>query len=68
MTEKKIYEDDFACSFRDRNRFLEFLKERKENSFWLKAPSRRLRFQSVEKDSSLGDLYMQFFRNIGNKK
>lgn len=65
MTEKKIYEDDFACSFRDRNRFLEFLKERKENSFWLKAPSRRLRFQSVEKDSSLGDLYMQFFRNIG---
>lgn len=65
MTESKIYEDDFSCSFRDPNRFLEFLEERKENSVWMTAPSKSLQFQSIERDSSLGNLYMQIYRNNG---
>ena len=65
MTESKIYEDNFSCSFRDPNRFLEFLEERKENSAWMTAPSRSLQFQSVEKDSSLGNLYMQIYQSNG---
>ena len=65
MTEDKVYQDDFSCSFRDPERFLEFLKERKENSRWLVSPSRRLQFQSVTEDSSLGNLYMQIYQNNG---
>ena len=65
MTEDKVYQDDFSCSFRDPERFLEFLKERKENSRWLVSPSRRLQFQSVTEDSSLGNLYMQIYENNG---
>jgi len=65
MTEDKVYQDDFSCSFRDPERFLEFLKERKENSQWLVSPSRRLQFQSVTEDSSLGNLYMQIYENNG---
>ena len=65
MTETKVYQDDFSCSFRDPEGFLEFLKEREENSEWMKAPSRSLQFQSIERGSSLGNLYMQIYRNNG---
>ncbi len=65
MTESKVYEDDFSCSFRDPNRFLEFLKERKENSDWLTVPSRSLQFQPIEKDSNLGNLYMHLYQSNG---
>ena len=65
MKDGKIYRDDFSCSFRDQSRFLEFLKERKENSMWFKAPSRSLQFQSIKRDSGLGNLYMQIYQNNG---
>jgi hypothetical protein len=65
MMERKTYEDNFSCSFRDLSRFLEFLKERKENSEWFTAPSRSLQFQSIKRDSGLGNLYMQIYQDNG---
>ncbi len=65
MTEQKTYADNFTCSFGDPDSFLAFLKERKENSRWMVAPSKSLQFQSIEKDSNLGNLYMQIYEHAG---
>ena len=61
MTESKIFADDFNCTFKEPDDFLCFLKERKENSRWMVAPSKSLQFESVEKDSQFGNLYMQLY-------
>ncbi len=65
MTESKIYADNFSKTFREPNEFLDFLRERKENSQWLTAPSNSLQFQSIEKDSAFGNLYMQLCQHNG---
>ena len=66
MTEKQsIYADHFSCTFKDSNDFLNFLKERKENSSWMTVPSKNLQFQSVESDSPYGNLYMRIYQNNG---
>ena len=66
MTESKIYTDNYKCSFGDPNQFLDFLKERKENSLWMKAPSNSLQFKPLEKDTELGNLYMQLYQSNGS--
>lgn len=66
MTESKIYADNFKCSFRNSDQFLDFLKERKEKSLWMKAPSNSLQFKPLEKDSELGNLYMQLYQSNGS--
>ena len=58
MTESKIYADDYSCTFKEPGEFLDFLRERKEHSQWLTAPSRSLQLQSIERDSAFGNLYM----------
>lgn len=65
MTESKIFADDFNCTFKEPDDFLCFLKERKENSRWMVAPSKSLQFESVEKDSQFGNLYMQLYEHNG---
>ena len=65
MTETKVFADDFSCSFRDPNQFLDFLSTRKENSEWLQAPSKSLQFSSIAKGSDLGNLYMQIYEHDG---
>ena len=59
IMEEKTFEDSFSCSFRDLNSFLEFLRERKENSSWFRAPSRSLRFRSVQRDSDPASMIMK---------
>ena len=66
MTESKIYADNFKCSFGNSDQFLDFLKERKEKSLWMKAPSNSLQFKPLEKDSELGSLYMQLYQTNGS--
>ena len=66
MTESKIYADNFKCSFGNSDQFLDFLKERKEKSLWMKAPSNSLQFKPLEKDSELGSLYMQLYQSNGS--
>ena len=66
MTENKIYTDNYKRSFGDPNQFLDFLKERKENSLWMKAPSNSLQFKPLEKDTELGNLYMQLYQSNGS--
>lgn len=66
MTESKIYTDNYKCSFGDPDQFLDFLKERKENSLWMKAPSNSLQFKPLEKDTELGSLYMQLYQSNGS--
>lgn len=66
MTESKIYTDNYKCSFGDPNQFLDFLRERKENSLWMKAPSNSLQFKPLEKDTELGNLYMQLYQSNGS--
>lgn len=65
MTETKVFADDFSRSFSDPDQFLDFLKARKENSTWMKAPSKGLTFQPVEKGTKMGDLYLRVYGNEG---
>ena len=52
MTESKIYADNFKCSFGNSDQFLDFLKERKEKSLWMKAPSNNLYMQLYQSNGS----------------
>ena len=47
MTDQKIYADNFRCTFDDPGDFIQFLKERKENSRWMTAPSLTQPFEAV---------------------
>ena len=61
MTDQKIYADNFRCTFDDPGDFIQFLKERKENSRWMTAPSRNLVFESLEKNTQMGELYLKLY-------
>ena len=61
MTDQKIFADNFRCTFSDPGDFLQFLKERKDNSHWMTAPSRNLVFESLEKDTQMGELYLKLY-------
>ena len=65
MTESKIFADNYSCTFKEPETFLDFLRDRKENSMWLTAPSKSLQFQSIERDSPFGNLYMQLYQHNG---
>lgn len=65
MTERKIFADSFSCSFRDSDQFLSFLRERQDNSQWMTTPSRNIEFESLEKDTQLGDLYLKLYEHEG---
>jgi hypothetical protein len=65
MMENKVFADSYNCSFRDPGEFLDFLKDRKENSVWMTAPSKSLHFQPIEKDTPVGNLYMQVYQHDG---
>lgn len=65
MTDQKIYADNFRCTFDDPGDFIQFLKERKENSRWMTAPSRNLVFESLEKNTQIGELYLKLYDHDG---
>lgn len=65
MTEKKIFADSFSCSFSDSDQFLSFLKERQNNSQWMTTPSRNIVFESLEKDTRMGELYLKLYEHEG---
>ena len=65
MTDQKIYADNFRCTFDDPGDFIQFLKERKENSRWMMAPSRNLVFESLEKNTQMGELYLKLYDHDG---
>ena len=65
MTDQKIYADNFRCTFDDPGDFIQFLKERKENSRWMTAPSRNLVFESLEKNTQMGELYLNLYDHDG---
>ena len=67
MTESKIFADSYSATFRESEEFLRFLKDRKDNSKWMTAPSKSLQFQSIERDTSLGNLYMQIYQHNGRE-
>lgn len=65
MTDQKIYADNFRCTFDDPGDFIQFLKERKENSRWMTAPSRNLVFESLGKNTQMGELYLKLYDHDG---
>ena len=65
MTDQKIYAGNFRCTFDDPGDFIQFLKERKENSRWMTAPSRNLVFESLEKNTQMGELYLKLYDHDG---
>ena len=65
MTDQKIYADNFRRTFDDPGDFIQFLKERKENSRWMTAPSRNLVFESLEKNTQMGELYLKLYDHDG---
>lgn len=65
MTEQKIFADNFRCSFSDPSDFLQFLQDRKDNSRWMTAPSKNLVFESLEKDTQMGELYLKLYDHDG---
>lgn len=68
MTESKIFADSFNCAFRDSDSFLSFLKDRKESSMWLTAPSRSLQFEPIERDTPIGNRIMQIYEHNGKSE
>lgn len=65
MTESKVFADNYSCSFTEPGDFLQFLGERKAKSKWMTVPSKEIRFEPVEKGTSLGDLYMKIYDSNG---
>ena len=63
MTESRIFADNYSCTFTEPDEFLRFLRERKENSLWMTAPSKSLQFESVERDSQFGNLYSRIMKS-----
>lgn len=65
MTESKVFADNYSRSFSESGDFFQFLSDRKARSKWMTAPSNELRFEPIEKGSTLGNLYMQIYDHNG---
>jgi len=65
MTESKVFTDNFSRSFSESGDFFQFLSARQARSKWMTAPSKELRFEPVERGSTLGNLYMQIYDHNG---
>jgi hypothetical protein len=65
MAKTKVFADRYTQDFSSATDFFEFLAQRKENSSWMKAPSKELTFQSVERDSPTGDLFSKLYNANG---
>lgn len=66
MMESKVFADNFSRSFSESGDFFQFLSARQARSKWMTAPSKELRFEPVERGSTLGNLYMQIYDHNGN--
>ena len=56
MMESKVFADNFSRSFSELGDFFQFLSARQARSKWMTAPSKELRFEPVERGSTLGNL------------
>lgn len=66
MMESKVFADNFSRSFSESGDFFQFLSARQARSKWMTAPSKELRFEPVERGSTLGNLYMQIHDHNGD--
>lgn len=66
MMESKVFADNFSRSFSESGDFFQFLSARQARSKWMTAPSKELRFEPVERGSTLGNLYMQIYDHNGD--
>jgi hypothetical protein len=66
MMESKVFADNFSRSFSESGDFFQFLSARQARSKWMTAPSKELRFEPVERGSTLGNLYMQIYDRNGD--
>ena len=66
MMESKVFADNFSRSFSELGDFFQFLSARQARSKWMTAPSKELRFEPVERGSTLGNLYMQIYDHNGD--
>lgn len=66
MMESKVFADNFSRSFSESGEFFQFLSARQARSKWMTAPSKELRFEPVERGSTLGNLYMQIYDHNGD--
>ena len=53
MMESKVFADNFSRSFSESGDFFQFLSARQARSKWMTAPSKELRFEPVERGSTL---------------
>ena len=60
MMESKVFADNFSRSFSESGDFFQFLSARQARSKWMTAPSKELRFEPVERGSTLGNLYGEY--------
>lgn len=66
MMESKVFADNFSRSFSESGDFFQFLSARQARSKWMTAPSKELRFEPVERGSTLGNLYIQIYDHNGD--
>ena len=66
MMESKVFADNFSRSFSESWDFFQFLSARQARSKLMTAPSKELRFEPVERGSTLGNLYMQIYDHNGD--
>lgn len=53
MSETRVYADEFQTSFANAGEMLEFLKERRKTSKWIRKPTKTLKLIPLEKESEL---------------
>ena len=68
MMESKVFADNFSRSFSESGDFFQFLSARQARSKWMTAPSKELRFEPVERGSTLGNLYMQIYPSFQRRE
>ena len=67
MNEARVYEDGFSKSFCGEEDFLNFLKSRKNNTFWRNRSANSLSLEALVKDTEKTDELVDQYRRIGKE-
>ena len=68
MNEARVYEDGFSKSFCGEEDFLNFLKSRKDNTFWRNRSANSLSLEALVKDTEKTDELVNQYRRIGKEE
>ena len=68
MSTTMCYADSFALSFSDQQECLRFLREREEHASWRSIPTKEVKFEAIEEDSTSGRLLYDWYKVMGKEE